>query len=305
MKSAIAMSAALLLCSCSTVDRVQPTVASGRPVTALKTLPATTDDLKVIEDFAGQLPLERTLVVFDIDDTLLTTEIGSDNMNSFYGSDRWFVWQEGEASGESKVGSCLIDLVEQNYRIIPMQATQSDAPAILARIPNDKLIITSRGPKNWESTLRELNRANFKQLHPTVQIDPEDFTHTQDDRTDQVSYRDGVMMTSGFNKGVMLLEMLDRSERSYDHVILVDDTQKHLTRMKVAVESRGMKFYGSRYTRIKDGEALPKVTDQQAASHARGYSAILQLLAEGSPESSKRFKDGCNKEVARIQQLSL
>jgi len=265
--------------------------------------PASTDDLRIVQDLADRLPRASTLVVFDIDDTLLTTEKLADDSHAFYGGDRWYVWQ-GELSKEdkNKVGNCLVELITYNYRVLPMFATQPNAPDIVGQIPTDKLLLTSRGPANWESTIRELQGAGYSTISPSVSAETFEFMYTEGDRTDPVMYRDGIMMTSGFNKGHMLERILDLSDKKYANVILVDDTQRHIDRMRAALEDSDITFYGTRYTGIKndgvnpDGTSmLPIVTAEQMASHERGFGAMKALLAQMSPSTFKRFEDGCPK----------
>jgi acid phosphatase class B len=75
-------------------------------------------DLSTAIDQAKALPLRSTLVVFDIDDTLLTA-------TEFFGSDKWYDWQRGRAlspngqplaiAEEDKV-SCLFDTLGELMR---------------------------------------------------------------------------------------------------------------------------------------------------------------------------------------------
>ena len=271
------------------------------PITAPLAFPSSTSDLRIVKDLADQLPRDSTLVVFDIDDTLLTTEKLGDGSHAFYGGDRWYVWQsELDKSSEYKVGNCLIELITYNYRLLPMSATQADAPDIVRQIRSDKLLLTSRGPANWDSTIRELRGAEYSAIAPSVSMKDFDFMHTEGNRTDAVIFRDGIMMTSGFNKGHMLREILRRSGKTYANVILVDDTQRHIDRMRAELKNSGTTFYGTRYTRIKDDDKnpdgtskLPTVTEGQMDSHRLGFSAMKKLLAQMSPTTFQRFEEGC------------
>lgn len=103
------------------------------------------------------------------------------------------------------------------------------------------------------------------------------------------------MMTSGFNKGDMLRKMLERSKRDYDFIILVDDTQKHVDRMRAALAGTNKTFYGARYVGIKDDSpnGLKPVSEDQINSHKRAYKAILSLLPEISPSTHTKFAAGC------------
>lgn len=296
MKFWIGVSLTCALCGCTSMAPQGSRLASAQSADSPLVAPPTISDLKEAEELAAKLPVDRTLIVFDIDDTLLTTELVGTSEHSFYGGDRWYVWQtDSKTDSKQKVGDCLIDLLTLNYAILPMMATQPDAPRIVARIPNEKLIITSRGPANRESTLRELRRAGFSSLNPVLSSEPFDFNYTEGKRTDLVSYQDGIMMTSGFNKGDMLRKMLEHSKKDYDYVILVDDTQKHIDRMRTALAGSKTTFYGLRYKGIKDDspDGLKAVSKDQIDSHKRAYQAMLSLLPEISPITSAKFASGC------------
>lgn len=257
--------------------------------------PETVSDLKEVEQFASRLPVASTLVVFDIDDTLLTTvTISSSGDHAFYGGDHWYLWQDKQATDLDKVGPCLLDLVEMNYAISPLEATQRDAAKIVARIPNDKLILTSRGPANRDNTIRELRRAEFKPLQPTPTSNPLDSQEPAGGgKTRWITYSDGIMMTSGLNKGEMLLRLLKHAGREYANVILVDDTSKHISNMRAALaaQSKPAAFYGFRYVGIKNdngldnGAGLVPPTPQQIGSHHIAYQAMRSLIKEISPAS--------------------
>lgn len=86
------------------------------------------DDLVVAIKQAEALPLRSTLVVFDIDDTLLTA-------TEFFGSDKWYDWQRGRALSpngqplaidEADKVSCLFDILGMTYEIATNRPTQGN-----------------------------------------------------------------------------------------------------------------------------------------------------------------------------------
>ena len=51
---------------------------------------------------------KRTLLVLDIDDTLLTSD-------GFFGSDKWYEWQKTLPAGDPGKVPCLFDVISLNY----------------------------------------------------------------------------------------------------------------------------------------------------------------------------------------------
>ncbi|MFT6898895.1 MAG: hypothetical protein ACJA13_003322, partial [Paraglaciecola sp.] len=66
-------------------------------------------DLTAAIKQAQALPLSSTLVVFDIDDTLLTA-------TEFFGSDKWYDWQRGRALGPK--GEVLVTPAEDRVNCL-------------------------------------------------------------------------------------------------------------------------------------------------------------------------------------------
>jgi hypothetical protein len=235
------------------------------------------DDLSLAVTQAQALPLASTLVVFDIDDTLLTA-------TDFFGSDKWYDWQRGRALGpkgealvtpaEDQV-NCLFDTLGIAFEIGVNQPTQGDMAQLVRGVENDVVILTARSDAYRAATMRELTR---NQLDFTAQAltPPElayhyDFTH--DGRTAEVSYVNGVFMVKGMDKGVILLDLLQRTGRKYDAVIFVDDKTHNITNMADALKSAAIDFYGFHYTRVD--KTVTEIEVVQAQATAKSLMALL------------------------------
>src|SRR5688572_29185733 len=144
-----------------------PTPTAGTTLSP-EAVPASTvlkiKDLREVEAYASRLPRERTLVVFDIDDTLLTTPRQADGERVFFGSDRWYVWQAYglPPSHPQKIGACLFEVITANAAQARQVETQDDAMEILERIPNDKLMLTSRSPDMKAATDAQLASVGYR-----------------------------------------------------------------------------------------------------------------------------------------------
>lgn len=236
----------LALSSCATVASVATAPSTPAPMTR----PAESEikeinDLACVTDELRDTPA-RTLVVFDIDDTTLTAE-------QFFGSDYWYEWQKPENLGKSEKVSCKFDFIALNFEAQTMKPTQRNAAEIFNGITYDKLFLTSRGANYRGPTIRELTKNGI--VFPKMLDGNEDgriwnWQNADGSRKAVLSYHEGVFMTTGQDKGVMLLFLLDKMKRQYDRVILVDDGKVNITNMQKAMAGAGIDYTGLHYTLI-------------------------------------------------------
>jgi hypothetical protein len=201
---------------------------TDRPNVELDSRNAQTDDLAEVADealqLAGVLGVERVLVVFDIDNTLLA-------MEQDLGSDQWYYWQRGLASAEP----CSDELVGNRllvqgalYHASAMRPTQPDAALQVRRLQQAGLTVialTSRGPEYRLQTFRELRR-NGMSFWPSALPPRAGFAEPfiPDGGSRLARYEDGVFLTAGQHKGSMLDALLDRTGTPLPAaIVMVDD----------------------------------------------------------------------------------
>jgi hypothetical protein len=240
---------------------------------------ATTDLADAAKVLGKQRGL-RTLVVLDIDDTLLTSAV-------FFGSDAWYEWQRTLAPGAPGYVPCRFDVLAMNYESGTQVVTQPDAVGIVNALQADKIILTARSELYRGATIRELKRAGYSLPKPlTVTSNGVSYDWQSDPQAPAVfvNYRDGVFMVSGQNKGILLLELLRRLDLSYERVILVDDGERNIEAMRGALASAGIAYVGMHYTRVDKA-----VNAQQVHAGIAGWQSWQRLLAEIYPERLQRF----------------
>ena len=226
---------------------------------------------------------KRTLLVLDIDDTLLTSD-------GFFGSDKWYEWQKTLPAGDPGKVPCLFDVISLNYETGGQRATQPDGPALVNAVQVDKLLLTSRNPLYRGGTLRTLRDAGYALPAPLAgQADGSswDFRKAPDAAPVRITYDQGVFMTTGQDKGLALLALLQRLHTRYDRVVLVDDGKKNIDNMQAALRTAGVDYLGLHYTRI-DKTVEPADADAARA----GWQAWQQLLATTYPDRLKDFNSG-------------
>ena len=226
---------------------------------------------------------KRTLLVLDIDDTLLTSD-------GFFGSDKWYEWQKTLPASDPGKVPCLFDVISLNYETGGQRATQPDGPALVNAVQVDKLLLTSRNPLYRGGTLRTLRDAGYALPAPLAgQTDGSswDFRKAPDAAPVRITYDQGVFMTTGQDKGLALLALLQRLHTRYDRVVLVDDGKKNIDNMQNALRKAGVDYLGLHYLRVDKSIAA---ADAQAGR--AGWQAWQRLLGEVYPQRLQALQQG-------------
>jgi hypothetical protein len=226
----------------------------------------------------------RTLLVLDIDDTLLTA-------TGFFGSDRWYEWQAKTLKdGDPDKVPCLFDVISLNYEAAEQQPTQPDGPALVDALKVDTLMLTSRNPLYRGGTLRTLRDAGYA-LPAPLGDSPDglswEFRKAPGARVSRVVYDEGIFMTTGQDKGLVLLDLLRRLGRSYERVVLVDDGEVNITNMQAALRDAGIDYLGLHYTRVDK-----TVRPQDVAAGRTGWQAWTRLLGQLYPQRLQNLTAG-------------
>ena len=228
----------------------------------------------------------RTLLVLDIDDTLLTSA-------GFFGSDRWYEWQRTLSPDAPGYVPCRFDVMAMNYESGTQIPSQTDAASIMNSTRTDKIILTARSELYRSATVRELRHAGYelpRQLGPSG--NGMRYEWRLDSRSPPVSvgYQDGVLMVSGQNKGTLLLDLLRRLDLTYERIVLVDDGEKNIRAMHDALASTGIAYEGLHYTRVQK----KSVDTEDAQAGIAGWRAWQQLLSVTYPQRLQRLlHDDC------------
>ena len=199
------------------------------------------------------------------------------------GSDQWFTWQYIDCiKKQLKSSKCitndlgtLLNVMGDLFSLSSMNATEPTTAKIVKNLQAKGFkvtLLTSRGPTYRNATERELKNNGFNMLDHSIgpkggfasTYIPYDLTKlslsglTQRDAKDvklggarKMSYMNGIMMTAGLHKGIMLKSILHKVKESYKGIIFADDHIKHTIGMqKIMGNTKGTELVTFRYGHI-------------------------------------------------------
>lgn len=214
-----------------------------------------TKQIADIGSLIDTLKPKSTLLVLDIDDTLLTSD-------TFFGSDSWYEWLKAGAPANAKP-LCTFDIIALNYEA----GTQSPVEgkpgvAFVNDISLPKLLLTSRSANYRGGTERELLNAQYV-LPANFLSGSDGISWTDHDISLKpvdvpISYANGIQMVTGRNKGKLLLELFNRLKalkhgRKFKNIILVDDGAKNINALHAHLPKAGYNYYGYWYRNVTKG----------------------------------------------------
>lgn len=234
----------------------------------------------------------RVLVIFDIDNTLLT-------MPQALGGDAWFNYHADLVlSGEDPdfaTMDALFEAQEMLFGFASMIPTQSDVPALFAEIESDNadiFLLSARGPTMYDATRQQLSRNGISLNAPVscsfLICDPDgEFSSREVGQLlsrmglSEVGaparpfvMRDGLMLVAGQDKGKMLhLLLAALGGNRYDHVIFIDDSARNTTAVATSNPPVGLSVF--HYTRFEEAVSAQQLAD----THAKWQSIRSMVCA--------------------------
>ncbi|TQV76726.1 DUF2608 domain-containing protein [Aliikangiella marina] len=235
----------------------------------------------------------KTLIVFDIDDTLLEA-------NHFVGSDKWYNWQKGRASFDpkgqpvtinpSEEYGCISSLLSTFFELGSTHLTQANTVEIVNSLRAfDLIMLTARTTSYRIPTERELSRfkLDFSDEHLLEKNVGMIFDLNDGRRTAKVTYQNGVVLSSGLNKGLVLAEVLSRANKQYDYIYFIDDSRKNIKLMHEAWQNKGALVRNLHYTRVDKSISQSEITQSNEIKQQ-----LDEFIQTAYPERAKIFAEG-------------
>jgi len=222
-------------------------------------------DIDSMKDIKQYITDTDTLIVFDIDNTLLTppTDLGSD---------QWFSYlvQEKVNRGMSRAEAVaqVLPLYYHVHSIVDLISTEASLHehiTLLKQHCDYSLCLTARSLPMVEKTVEQLNN-NKLIFHDSEHQERElGLAHPS-------LYKDGVLFCGMNDKGEVLLRFLELIDYHPKAIIFVDDKEKYLASVEAAARKMNIKFVGLRYTRC-DNRVI-------AYNHEATQQELQEFLAQ-------------------------
>lgn len=206
----------------------------------------TTDKLATIKEHYS--PGQKTLIAFDIDNTIAT-------MDQELGSDQWFTFKLDAYKEEGFPAEEAFDKTLQVFthlnENIDLEKVEN-SPQLIQELKDTKNVLTIglTARSNVKRTLRQLDKIG---IHFRSSLLPQkEFKLATPDLDRPAGYSNGIVFCNGNNKGAMLLEFLKKIDYRPKKIIFVDDKMSNVLSVEKAVKQKGIEFVGIRYSRFDD-----------------------------------------------------
>ncbi len=209
------------------------------------------EEIKAVNDALKRVSY-NTWLVLDLDNTVMESSLE-------LGGDQWFTSLLHHANlSEPDQELAFLSVISIYHAVqahIRAKAVEPEIVTIinaLQHIGIPVLGLTARDLSISHSTIRQLADIGI------------DFSNNPIEQVDGSFYEQGIIFCSGGDKGAAFKRFLERCRNQPQHVVMLDDREKHLQHVKVAVEALGISFDGLRYGFL-DAKVLQ--FDRQTASH--------------------------------------
>ncbi len=185
---------------------------------------------------------EQSLIVFDLDNTLVTPSL-------MVGSDSWFTYMTEQKCAKGYTLSQAVDEVLPLYRELTTKLryllVENTIPQLLKFLQNKQLptiILTNRGYEQKENVLSKISQAGVPMIF--TQLGGYELTaHFED----PFLYSHGIIFCGKNDKGKMLFHVLDKVNCHPSKIIFIDDKYRYLASVESACVNRKIPFVGIRY----------------------------------------------------------
>ncbi|MBZ7307553.1 DUF2608 domain-containing protein [Klebsiella oxytoca] len=253
----------------------------------------------IIKEKDSRYQPENVLLVFDIDNTVLTSRLE-------VGSDIWYQWQTNKLplkpTADQRVACLYEDSIALLYNIGTMTLTEPELAAQMKswQEKHSVFALTSRAPDTRYATERELkkNGINFS-VSPLKPLNENEAPLYEGRLKRSYIYGNGIMLSSGQDKGVILDYLLDKTQRKYRAIVFVDDGIANINAMKNMLVSDKYKNVDSvlvHYTKVesdllkKQGVILTAEQAQRMSSEWTQLSSTLQKIFPDRAQSCSSDK---------------
>jgi len=184
---------------------------------------------------------EKTLVVFDLDNTLIRPK-------QMLGSDEWFCFyfnkKIDEYGDRDRAEKAALSLWLAIHTVSSMQCIEPCTQSVIKKLQQKGIplmVLTVRNSNAVNVSIRQLHSVHLD-FSKTAPVEHPVNLHG----IDCVRYEKGVLFVADHNKGEALLQFLQQHSLQPEKIVFIDDKWSLVEQVKV-VESAGIEYVGLRY----------------------------------------------------------
>lgn len=238
-----------------------------------------------------QYVTKDSLVLLDIDDTLLIPA-------QTLGTDAWFLYriQQHEEQGKDHHTALEKALAEWEAirHLTEVKIVEKGSQQIVENLQKQKIPVMGLTTQGLALATRTVMQLKTLGIDLTLSAPSEKSfyydNHFSGDLCLQtgVLYRQGILFTSGTNKGEALLKLFDRMKILPQHVVFINDKATHLKDVQKAMEKAGIAFTGLRYAY---SDARVNSFKKEIADIQWMHSNLHYLLSDAEAEKILLFDE--------------
>ncbi len=202
-------------------------------------------DIKNINEIKKTKINKETLIVFDLDNTIMRPK-------QSLGSDQWFYNRleayQGKGFDYNEAKEKTLTDFYEIQAITKVQLVEEDVRKIIGNLQKDNYLVvglTARDPDFSLAALKQLNSLDVD-LSKTAPYKKRIFFENGS------SFRKGILFAFGQDKGKILSSFFEKINFKPKSIIFIDDKLSHVKEMENFCKSSKIKFIGYRYGYLDD-----------------------------------------------------
>lgn len=233
-----------------------------------------------VKHFGELLPFAdgKTLVILDIDDTLLIPV-------QTLGTDVWFISRLKYHLQQEKQREMALDKALAEWEAVrhmtKIKIVEEGTAEMIQQLQNRSIVVM--GLTTQGLALATRTRMQLLSLNIDLSLNaPFSEDHYFLNQGQGVLYRNGILFTSGSPKGKALMKFFDHVNCHPSHVVFLNDKNTHLMDVGETLESHGISFIGLRYSYGDDRIAH---YSQEIADIQWKHSTFNHILSDDEAKS--------------------
>ncbi len=221
---------------------------------------------------------EETLVILDIDDTVLIHA-------QMLGCDEWFLYRNKMRQNEGMSFSEALEKTVAEYDAIhyltQMEIVEPGTEAIIDALQKKGYTVMGLTTRGLGLATRTVHQLKEKGIDLTRTCPGTEEAYFQI-KGHGVIYRKGVLLTSGTHKGEALFRLCERIGYEPKRIVFLNDKSTHIKEIEDYAKQRNIPFLGLRYSYSDARKAAfrPEVADFQFA-----HSTLHHLISDAEAQA--------------------